>query len=260
MITTQEQSAAALAGDHGFSIISNEILLQIYAAILKSRLLGERLQLLVEQGKLDGLCKPQLGLEAVAAGVTFGLLPGDTVSPSPGDLIVNFIHGAPLEAIFTSAKNPSQATKLKQAVRAATKSKKVKNGRIAVVFADDDSCFPDEALNQASTQKLPILFVCQKRLVPEGVDPQASKIPVLPVDGNDAVAIYRVATESITHARRGNGPTLIECLFEPVEAHNPILKMESYLDRKGLFNEKLKLITAAAFKRELDAAVAVALR
>lgn len=259
-ITTQEQNAAALAGNHGFSIISDEKLLQIYRAMLKSRLLTERVRLLAMQGKLGDNCNPQLGLEAVVAGVTIDLLPGDAAVPPPGDLMVGFLRGSPLEEILARAGRPARAISLNRAVRAAMRSKTSKNGKIAVAFAGGDSCFPDEALEAARAEKLPILFVCRKRHSTGGVALQAGKIPILPVDGADAVAVYRVATESITHARRGNGPTLIECNFEPVEAHDPILKMETYLTRKGLFNKQQRLDTAAAFTQEMDAAFETALR
>lgn len=258
MTTTQQQNTAALAGNHGFSIISNEKLLQIYAAMLKSRMLAERLRLLVEQGKLDNLCRPQLGFEAASAGVTIDLLSEDTVIPSPGDIIVSFLHGEPLKEILTRATRSTPAAQLDQSIRAALDHKTAKNGKIAVVFSDGEDSFSEQVLEAASAQKLPILFVCRKSQLSEGIALDAGRIPILPVDGVDAVAVYRVATESITHARRGNGPTRIECIFEPSEAHNPILKMESYLDRKGLFSEELKLKTAAAFTRELDAAVAAA--
>ncbi len=74
------------------------------------------------------------------------------------------------------------------------------------------------------------------------------------------VAVYRVSTEAITHARKGNGPTLIECIFEPSEIRDPLLKMEAYLTRKGLFSEEWKRQVAVAFKRELDNAIEAAVR
>ncbi len=37
-------------------------------------------------------------------------------------------------------------------------------------------------------------------------------VPAIPTDADDAVAIYRVAQESIGHARIGGGPALIECI------------------------------------------------
>jgi TPP-dependent pyruvate/acetoin dehydrogenase alpha subunit len=69
------------------------------------------------------------------------------------------------------------------------------------------------------------------------------------------VAVYRVSTEAITHARKGNGPTLIECIFEASEARDPLLQRETYLTRKGLFSEEGKRQVAATFKRKLDEAV-----
>lgn len=253
------QNAAALAGNHGFSLISNEKLLQIHAAMLRCRLLAERLRLLAEQGALVGFLKPQLGLEAVAAGVIIDLLPGDKVFPARDNPIVNLLKGEALETFLTRTAKP-RASQLNQAVRAAMKNKKTKNGKIVVAFADGEASFPAEALEAARTQKLPILFLCRKSVLSADVVLKAGKIPLLPVDGNDAVAVYRVATESITHARRGNGPTLIECIFAPSEAHDPISKMESYLTRKGLFDEELKRSAAAAFMHELDAAIQTALR
>jgi len=70
------------------------------------------------------------------------------------------------------------------------------------------------------------------------------------------VAVYRVATESITHARMRHSATLIECHLW--DGDDPILKMEKYLKRKGLFTPKLKRNIAAAFTRELDAALRAA--
>jgi len=88
------------------------------------------------------------------------------------------------------------------------------------------------------------------------------------VDGNDVVAVYRVAYESIGRARQGRGPTLIECKDFPMHDHfgidrkrakglkpsDPIRSMETYLDRKGLFDRKLKRQISAGFNKELDAA------
>jgi TPP-dependent pyruvate/acetoin dehydrogenase alpha subunit len=84
---------------------------------------------------------------------------------------------------------------------------------------------------------------------------------VIPVDGCDLVAIYRVATECITHARKGNGASLIHCvtLHSANRADNdPIVKMEAYLSRKGLFRDGLKREVAGSIAAELDAAVEAA--
>ena len=81
-----------------------------------------------------------------------------------------------------------------------------------------------EALNLASLWQLPVIFVCenncygvsvsQKRHQPiEDISIRASayNIPGITVDGNDALAVYETAKDAINLARRGGGPTLIEC-------------------------------------------------
>jgi pyruvate dehydrogenase E1 component alpha subunit len=100
---------------------------------------------------------------------------------------------------------------------------------------------------------------------------QSCGFPRITVDANDVVAVYRVASEAIAHARKGNGPTLIVCKtyrlnehstagsrkqaatlqMESPEDHDPILNMEKYLAGKGLFRKQLKASIAADFCEDL---------
>ena len=278
MTRTKEQSAAALAGKPGFSIISNEKLLQLYTAMVKCRALEERVQILFPRNKFTGK-RGFVSQEAIAVGIALDLLPEDTVAASPGDLVVNFIwneiQSEPLDMIlarlYTRATRPSPAAQFKLATVAAQANKALKNGKISVAFSSNGSGFSPEALKVAGDRQLPILFVRQTRL--PAMQPRVKKqtsaaeianeacgIPVIPVDGNDVVAVYRVSTEAITHARKSNGPTLIDCIFEPSVSRDPLLQMETYLTRKGLFSEEWKRQVAVAFKRELDDAVEAATR
>jgi len=80
-----------------------------------------------------------------------------------------------------------------------------------------------EALNMASTFKLPVVFVCENNLY--GISNRQSKhmnvsdvsdraqaygIPGVTVDGNDVIAVHETASEAVARARRGDGPSLIE--------------------------------------------------
>lgn len=82
----------------------------------------------------------------------------------------------------------------------------------------------NEALNLASVWKLPIVFVCENNQF--GISMSQSRhqaikdiadravsygFPGLAVDGNDVMAVYEVAKEAVARARKGQGPTLIEC-------------------------------------------------
>ena len=81
-----------------------------------------------------------------------------------------------------------------------------------------------EALNLASVWKLPVIFVCQNNgyaehtpysfgTSVENVADRASSysMPGVVVDGNDPVAMWRAARDAVSRARKGEGPTLLEC-------------------------------------------------
>lgn len=81
-----------------------------------------------------------------------------------------------------------------------------------------------EALNMASLWDLPVIFICENNQYVEfgshedHVAGTVSKraagydMPGTEVDGNDVVAVRRVASKAIDRARSGKGPTLIEAL------------------------------------------------
>ncbi len=118
-------------------------------------------------------------------------------------------------------------------------------------------------MRQAGKRNLPILFVGHSDWESDDICEKAKECGFqgVVVDGDDAVAVYRVATEAIAHARRGSGPTLIDCKPWVVAgeksrkrgAHDPIVRMEEYLTRKGLFDKKMKSKVSTGFRRELAA-------
>jgi len=91
-----------------------------------------------------------------------------------------------------------------------------------------------EALNLAAVWKLPVVFVCENNLYMEYTsiyDVTAVKHPAadrasaygldrIIVDGNDADAVYEVATTAFDRARAGEGPSLIEALTYRHKGHS----------------------------------------
>jgi hypothetical protein len=68
-------------------------------------------------------------------------------------------------------------------------------------------------------------------------------IPVITVDANDAIAVYRVATEAAHNARVGRGTTIIEaaCIAnsaESVKSPSPLECLESYMRRHGAWSNR----------------------
>ncbi len=74
------------------------------------------------------------------------------------------------------------------------------------------------------------------------------------VDGSDAVALYRVAHESITRAREGGGATIMECVAD-VDAPDPLAMLEGYLAGKELFRNAWRRRLEKQNANALDQAV-----
>ena len=80
-----------------------------------------------------------------------------------------------------------------------------------------------EALNLSSIWRLPVIWVCENNGYADASRleqtlstsdvyrlAESHGIPSLAVDGNDLIAVARVAREAVTRARAGDGPTFIE--------------------------------------------------
>jgi TPP-dependent pyruvate/acetoin dehydrogenase alpha subunit len=148
-----------------------------------------------------------------------------------------------------------------------------------------------EAMNLAAVQKLPVIFVCNnngyaystptrlqyavKDLAARG---PAYGMPGMKVDGNDVRAVYRAAGAAMTRARRGLGPSFLECktfrmtghsahdaaeyvprrLFEEWKKKDPIRRLEKFmLSRHAITSERLTALDEQIAK-EIDDAVAFA--
>ncbi|TYG90898.1 hypothetical protein ES288_A12G219800v1, partial [Gossypium darwinii] len=146
-------------------------------------------------------------------------------------------------------------------------------GHVSLAFFGDGTCNNGqfyECLNMAALWKLPIVFVVENNLWAIGMShlratsvPQIYKkgpafgMPGVHVDGMDVLKVREVAKEAIGRARRGEGPTLVECetyrfrghsladpdkLRDPAEkahyaARDPITALKKYLIENSLANE-----------------------
>jgi TPP-dependent pyruvate/acetoin dehydrogenase alpha subunit len=274
MTAKSKEHPPAPSAQNGFSLISNAKLLQIYLTMLQCSLIHDRVRILHKEGRIAGKAGFLAGYEAALVGVAIDLLPEDSVCAIPSDLIPLFIKGLPLKILFARLFGPGApsshaADRLRGATAAAMANKTNKNNRIVVVFSSLKSTSLrawQAALKLASLQALPMIFVSlsthagtpaqQPETSRLSLKTKACNFPIITVDGSDAVAVYRVASESIAHARKGDGPTLIECLC--TKAGDPLRNMENYLMRKGLFSEGMKWQAAARFNKKLEAAIKTA--
>jgi pyruvate dehydrogenase E1 component alpha subunit len=146
-----------------------------------------------------------------------------------------------------------------------------------------------ETLNLAAVLGAPVVFVLENnqyaystplehqcRVEDLALRAQGYGIPASIVDGNDVLAVRSAACEAIARARRGDGPTLIECktlrmrghaihdpadyvpreLLEEWAARDPIRRFEARLSERGVLDASQGAAIDARIARELDEAVA----
>ena len=118
---------------------------------------------------------------------------------------------------------------------------------VAVCFfgdgASNEGTF-HESLNIASAWKLPVIYVCENNLYGEftaGSDVTSVKdiadrarghdMPGVVVNGNDVVEVYETTNQAVERARRGEGPTLIECKTYRWEGH--VVGEEAFMGDKS---------------------------
>ncbi len=110
---------------------------------------------------------------------------------------------------------------------AGLKSKLTGSGQVAVCFFGDGTTNQGtfhESLNMAGLWKLPVVYVCENNGYGISVSQarhQAIRdvvvraagygMPGVVADGNDVLDVYDKASAAVERARRGDGPTLLEC-------------------------------------------------
>jgi pyruvate dehydrogenase E1 component alpha subunit len=89
-----------------------------------------------------------------------------------------------------------------------------------------------EGINIAALWKLPVVFVCENNQFGISLRDTLScsartiadrsvayNIPGERVDGNDVAAVYQAVKKAVDRARKGKGPSLVECLTYRVQGH-----------------------------------------
>ncbi len=168
------------------------------------------------------------------------------------------------------------------------------NDRVTVSFFGDGATNEGtfhESLNLAALWNLPIVFCCENNgwaeFTPQKVHTKLENlslraasygIPGVTVDGDDVLKVREEAEKAIGKARKGGGPTLLECKthrwfghfagdaqkyrspkeIEEVRKFDPILKFQNLLfERKHLRPKDVEEIEAKV-KSEIDEAITFA--
>ncbi len=148
-----------------------------------------------------------------------------------------------------------------------------------------------EAMNLAAVMRLPVIFICnnnayaystpanlQYAVRDLSVRGPAYGMPGVTTDGNDVLAVYDTVKAGIERARRGGGPSFIECktfrltghsahdaaeyvpaqLLEKEAKKDPIPRFEKLLLWRGIITQPRLKELEQAIQKEIDDAVAYA--
>ncbi|RLG92225.1 pyruvate dehydrogenase (acetyl-transferring) E1 component subunit alpha [Candidatus Bathyarchaeota archaeon] len=154
------------------------------------------------------------------------------------------------------------------ATGAALSIKLRKTDQVSVCFFGDGASNQGtfhESLNMAAIWQLPVVFVCENNLYAMGTRQTrvmrieniadraaAYGMPGVTVDGNDVLAVYKAAETAVERARKGGGPTLLECKTYRHKGHSrmdpakyrPKEEVEEWLAKDPIKRLRSKLLEA----------------
>ena len=232
----------------------------LYQQMLTVRRFEEKVLELRLGGELDGVVHPAIGQEAVPVGVCRSLAVTDKITSTHrghGHCIAKgadlgrmmaelygkptgFCHGkggsmhiADFDIGMLGA-NGIVGAGLPIATGAALAAQLDGRGALAVCFFSDGAVGAGpfhEALNIASSMRLPIVYVCENNgwasatsteevlTAPPATLAERYGIPSATVDGNDVLAVRDAFARGSASARAGNGPFFLEALTFRMSSH-----------------------------------------
>ncbi|MDN5864633.1 MAG: pyruvate dehydrogenase (acetyl-transferring) E1 component subunit alpha [Gammaproteobacteria bacterium] len=284
-------------------------MLGLYKTMSLTRAFDTRAIALQRTGKL-GTYASCLGHEATHVGVGSAMAEDDVMAPSYREYGAQFTRGVKPEQILgywggsergNVYEGPAAgdfawcvpiASQCLYSAGAALAFKTRGEKRAVVVFLGDGGTSEGafyEGLNAAGVWDLPMVFVIvnnrwaisvplarQTRAETLAQKGLAAGVRGVQVDGNDIIAVRKVADEALKRAREGKGPTVIEALtyrlsdhttaddatryreakeVEAAQRKEPFVRTRKYLESLGIWDEKKEKALVAENKKTVDAAV-----
>ncbi|MEW2082203.1 pyruvate dehydrogenase (acetyl-transferring) E1 component subunit alpha [Streptomyces sp. NPDC005283] len=228
-----------------------ELLLRLYAELVRGRRYNVQATALTKQGRL-AVYPSSTGQEACEVAAALALEERDWLFPSYRDTLAAVARGLdPVQALtllrgdWHTGYDPREhriaplctplATQLPHAVGLAHAARLKGDDVVALAMVGDGGTSEGdfhEALNFAAVWRAPVVFLVQNNgfaisvpLAKQTAAPSLAHkavgygMPGRLVDGNDAAAVHEVLGEAVARARRGGGPTLIEAVTYRIDAH-----------------------------------------
>ncbi|MEV2245320.1 pyruvate dehydrogenase (acetyl-transferring) E1 component subunit alpha [Streptomyces sp. NPDC049970] len=228
-----------------------ELLLRLYAELVRGRRYNAQATALTKQGRL-AVYPSSTGQEACEIAAALVLEERDWLFPSYRDTLAAVARGLdPVDALTLlrgdrhTGYDPREhriaplctplATQLPHAVGLAHAARLKGDDVVALAMVGDGGTSEGdfhEALNFAAVWQAPVVFLVQNNgfaisvpLAKQTAAPSLAHkavgygMPGRLVDGNDAAAMHQVLGEAVARARRGGGPTLVEAVTYRMDAH-----------------------------------------
>jgi TPP-dependent pyruvate/acetoin dehydrogenase alpha subunit len=254
-------------------LVPNLVLRQMFQKIVEARLLESHLLGSKGKSKGER-ARQAVRQEACRVSLVQGLAEGDVVLDSQRGEVMQHLLGASLAEVLgtPSSRRPADQTAVRKGRQGATATvgtarllplikqaeerlfagvgialmaKHLNRNDVTVLFVQQHDVSKGawkRALTLAGTRELPIIFVILPTLRGGRIKSEAEisglatrcGVPGVPVDASDAVALYRVAQESLGRIRAGGGAVLIEAVAFPAPGQkdvvlDPVEQMKAYL-------------------------------
>ncbi|WP_418958106.1 pyruvate dehydrogenase (acetyl-transferring) E1 component subunit alpha [Streptomyces tritici] len=246
-----DASPFRVIGTDAMADVDRELLLRLYAELVRGRRYNAQATALTKQGRL-AVYPSTTGQEASEVAAALALQEQDWLFPSYRDTLAAVARGLdPVQALtllrgdWHTGYDPREhriaplstplATQLPHAVGLAHAARLKGDDVVALAMVGDGGTSEGdfhEALNFAAVWQAPVVFLVQNNgfaisvpLAKQTAAPSLAHkavgygMPGRLVDGNDAVAVHQVLTEAVARARRGGGPTLVEAVTYRIDAH-----------------------------------------
>jgi pyruvate dehydrogenase E1 component alpha subunit len=277
--------------------IPEDLLFKLYRFMILGRRFDDRLLNLQRQGRM-GTFAPITGQEASQLGAVALLRPSDWFVPSFRETGAELWRGRSMESVILSFAGYSEgAVTGKEGEEDVAKNNmpvavpvgsqiphatgigwgikyRKKEDVVMTFFGDGATSEGDfhEGMNFAGVYQCPVIFVCQNNQwaisVPRKKQTRSETLaqkalaygmPGIQADGNDILAVYAAAKEAVERARKGEGPSMIECVtyrmkmhttaddpkryrkeeeVEEWEKRDPISRFQKYLKDKGVLSDE----------------------
>ena len=278
---------------------------KMYESMVYARLLDTTILKLQREGRC-GTYASSLGEEATQVGSSITLKQTDWLFPYFREIGAHIIRGLPMnlyllywmgnemgsripEDINDFPVSVPVGSQIPHAAGAGMAAKFKKDGNVVMCYMGDGATSEGdfhEGMNFAGTFKAPVVFICQNNQwaisIPSSKQTASQTFAQkaiaygfegVKVDGNDVFAVYKVVKEAVEKARRGEGPTFIECVTYRMSDHttaddakkyrplddiekwkkkDPIDRLKKYMTSKKLWDEDYEKTILEKINKQIE--------